>query len=329
MKKMSAILLTIIVSLGMSNTVYATSPDSSNAKQILINFGYNPDVVDSLEETEINNYASTILENPDSIEIENGNVTTDNIEFIEEFLTTPEADLMASGIDETEIEEVHNELEELKEMSKEELHVSNVEYAVLQEALNSTPDNAPDEIAAEDTVTSSGAISTSTMSFSLTVVNKSTKTQPIYDVSNSFTWKKSFLMFGNSDKIGMAWSGNLNNRYNSSNLTYSIRDARTGGWFNNTLKKQTASTTTNPNKGLIFSFSQSKNKSGSFWRVKSGTVKTQLFQTKKKGVSQKLATQYAHAKAGASGISISTGGVGVNIGTKYDKSSEQSKNITN
>ncbi len=329
MKKIVAVLLIIVISSGMSNTVYANNIDSVAAQQTLIKFGYNPDVVASLSETELNDYAQTILENPESIEIENGNVTTDNIEFIEEFLTTPETELIDSGMDKAEIEEVQKELEDLKEMSKEDLHVSNVEYAVLQEALECTPENAPEKLEENDTVTSSGTISTSKMSFSLTVVNKSTKTQPVYDISNSFTWKKSFLSFGNSDKIGMAWSGDFNNRYNYSNLTYGIRDARTGGWFNNKLSKQTASTKTSPNKGLIFSFSQSKNKSGSFWRVKSGTVKTQLFQTKKRGTSRKVVTQYAHAKPGAKSVSISGSGVSVVIGAYNDHSAEKTKNITN
>lgn len=57
--------------------------------------------------------------------------------------------------------------------------------------------------------------------------------------------------------------------------------------------------------------------------------KTELFQTKKKGMSVKVVSQYAHAKVAANEISISPGSVSLSIGNKYDQSAEKTLNIKN
>ena len=64
--------------------------------------------------------------------------------------------------------------------------------------------------------------------------------------------------------------------------------------------------------------------------MKNGTVKYTLFNNKKKGNSCKVVSRYAHAKIGASGFGVSSSGsASINLGKKYDYSSQLSKNVTN
>lgn len=338
MKKnvINILILTTIFSSPVS--AFAENNNLDNEKEILLTHGVNFNIVDVMDDHDILDLSKSISENPDNVSIENSILTTDNISFIEDFVSKSDDELLDLGFSEDEINTIDKDLAELKEMTIEDIedieNLSSTEYHVIQELLEEDFEDF-ETIPEDEKVTSSGTISTSTLSYTMMRTNKSTSTQPIYDITGVFDWKQSYFMFGKTDSIAFAWGGNFNNRNTSSNLTYGVKTTSNGWAPNtrvkvNTLKNQKASAKDYPNSGLVFNFPQSKNMLTDSWRVRSGTVKTQLFQTKKYGNSAKITSQYAHAKVGASGVSISSKGLpGISFGGSYDTSPQRATNVIN
>ena len=182
----------------------------------------------------------------------------------------------------------------------------------------------------KNTVTASGSISSSKMTLTQSVINKS-NTLPNYKVAISYNWKTPYTFCVSTDQIVTAWGGGLNSKDYVGTAYYYGWTSPTN-WTSELVTRTSMSSTVKPNVGIQYSFPQSKgkDKQGHMTKTKMGAAGFTLYQTKKSGKETNLISNYCHKviKVGGGSISISASGpsVSISIGPGWDKS-PQAKNV--
>lgn len=328
-KKILTVSLSIGLAFGLlSNTSYASANTTSidEVDKILVDFGYDKDDLAYYHEERKIKLAEAIKINPESVSKETTYMRVDNIGLIEYYTNTSDQKLSEDGFEQKQIEKIRKKLDKLKAISESELmatyNLSKGEAKLIKKALKKNPNYKLPKKYGKKEVTTSGTISTSDLSFTMSVVNRSTSTAPSYDVDLHHNWKSPFFFDIVSDNVAAAWGGNLDVK-NVGGLTFYYNGNFWTGYKSPWGSLWTYGEVT-PNTGIVFAFKQSKDYGSA--QAKSGNYWFTVFQTKKQGYSTSIVSQYAHKIATVSNVTVSKT-PGINIGWGFDKSPQQRINI--
>lgn len=304
-----------------------TDIPEGKVNQILEESGYDIETLEEMEFTDKQEIATAILKDPSLVESSNTLLTIDNISTLEYFTNTEDSELIQEGYGEEEINNIRDKIDYIDNLSKNEVkdkyNVSSSEYKMIKKALETNPEYEVNDDSGEKTVTTSGSIATSKMSFGMTKVNNSTSKAPSYNITVTYNWKSPYFVDSFSDNIGIAWGGGLNSKNISSTAKYYAGNWYTGKY--NSLKyTKSWSKSETPNKGIVFSTAQAR--AVATQQNKTGTIKATLYQTKFKGYDTKVISQFAHKIVTVSNITIS-GTPSITIGTGFDKSAQKASTI--
>lgn len=337
--------MTITVSqLGTNGVVsYAQQDQESTSYETMLTVlqenGYTETAAESLG-TEIETVYESILAG-ETVDVETSVMEVDNLTEIEEFLSSDEKELTKMGFSDKEIKSATEEVEEMLSMDNEELSESygldNTEIKMLRTA----EENAEERNSLEDgseskkignRVKASGSISSSEMTYTQTVINRSTASKPKYDVTLSYQWSTPYWLTSFNDKIAVAWGGGFNTT--STNYTaqawYYDWNVTSTKWKSTLCAVDNMSYTDTPNRGIIFSLKQGYGVTPDVKtaKTKKGHAKFTIFQTKKKGYSTKIISNYCHRTVALTGVSLAVdGSPRITIGGAWDATAQKATNV--
>ncbi len=305
------------------------STNRLKSDNILKEFGYDSNVLLEMSYEDKNEIAESILKNPDKIEMTCAYLNVNNIELFEYYTNTKDDVLIAQGLKAEEIKKIRNSMDKIKLLTEEQFvnqfNSSKAEYILIMKSLEKNP-NYKNKKRGNRKVTTSGTIATSTMTYSMTSLNKSTSAAPSYAITITYNWLKPYFTDVFDDSIALAWGGGLNSKSVSSAANY-----YEGNYYTNRYGaiKQTVAWSKNETAqvGIVFTTPQSKKSATQ--QNKTGTIKATLYQTKYQGFDTKVLSQFGHKVLALSGgsISVGTDRVGVasiNVTTNYDTSTQKS-----
>lgn len=322
MKKTSKYILCVIIVIclcvGSNSSVWALTPSSpspptqattDNSDEILIDFGMDEDQVLGMDSKKKLELAQSVLVNPDNVDYSETVSEVDEIMAIETVVNSSDDELLACGMEEDDVVNAREIVDELMSMNDEEIKESygrnDEQIKLLRVALEESDDyyvKNPESTV----VSSSGNISTSQLTFTLTTVDtrSSTCKAVSYWVGTYFRWNQE-PYFQGQDEIAMCWGGNLNSKDLSRDY-YNNGDLRATGNGTNYAKVTapnwlagtvcgTISQTVNAgivyklDKGIVISTGPTLTVPISY-----GYTYHTLYQEKRQGYSTKVLAQYGH-----------------------------------
>ena len=321
---------------------------AENADEIIMDYGYSENEVELMPADEKLSLAKAIVRNPEYVSVTSTVKAFDELSEIEFFVNLDTPQLLELGIPEDSIQECKNLIEELKQMSDEQLkenyQISDEKVKLCRMALE--PDENYYLKDVETPVTTSGTISTSYMTFKLSKYSNSYNCNPAvsYRVFTYFEWLNE-PFFQSKDEVGITWGGNLaqkNHRrviHTATKPPDRARVVTTEGTANSTFDFPPFGFTCDGidiavNQGLKNWFYKEMydGPNGYQARVKAGYTYVTIYQNKAQGYAADLAATYAHAtySLGWSGISFSKSGasVGFTPQSGFDYSSTLHENIS-
>ncbi|WP_117161283.1 hypothetical protein [Paraliobacillus sp. X-1268] len=327
-KNLIAFFTFIVLFISSTLTIQASELNvDKNNDDILIEFGFDAETIELMPVDKKQELAEIIIEDPSKVDLDVSYFHLDNLSIIEFFANTDESELQELGLSSEEVELIENDLDDLREITKDEaletLELDTVGYKMLQNALEENPEYNTKEVLEENTITASGYISSSKLKYTQSVANKSTKTKPQYNVGINFNWTTPYYNYLFTDRIAVAWGGGLNSKNISSSAYYYNTNTAVTKW-SKLSKNYSWSKSETPNKGIVFSTNQTSNVGN---KLKTGYVFLDLYQNKKVGKDTKIVSQFAHQIVKIGGVSIS-GSPSITIGTGYNKSQQRSSTIT-
>lgn len=345
MKKTIVLMLVFVMVLTIGNDMYAAegvklnydgteiycdidknllSVELKKAVKNIKNQGYPEEIVNDLSLDTILEIGNMIEEDPSSVTISKNICTFDEMRNIEVVVNLSENDLVKKcGMDRNVAKKMKNQINEISCMSDKELRkkykMTDVDIIVLEKVLQEQEEYEPyKNIAEQDKITLSSNISTSKLSFTQTVTNKSSyktkkgkrvRTNSKYKVTESFNWKKCYYPWGYKDTIAVAWSGGYAYKTNSKKINYynmnGILPAFT--WAKSKKGTKNASANGTASEGCKYTFSQNYSTSMSnIAYAKSGKIELTLSQNGYEGKKAQIISQYCHKVFAVGSVSIST-----------------------
>lgn len=311
MKKLVASFVSIVILLTLSMPVYAVSFSAASNDQVLLNFGYLPEIVATMDNSAKSDLANAIRSDPDSVQLSQSVYSFDETSTIRTLVTSTNDQLLKKGYTEAEISLIRKTLDELSSSTDEQLRAKYNRSELDVRSLR---------IALDPNLPMPRSISPSTLSYSSTSYAISIGKPVAYRTVVSFTWN-SFPWIHFDDKVAIGWGGNLATTNPSSSGTYLNTD--TGAY-----QYYSAAHSENPiNAGYTFTYARQRGDK----ILKSGTVQLDLYQNVRQGIASKIITIYGHQTvAGTIGIGITASGPNVSFSLKlgWDFSEQKNHKIT-
>lgn len=351
LKNVLSMMIVFMLILSVPN-FFTASADSSpitatkdNADQILLDYGLDQTYIDNVSVEDKIDLASTILINPELVEVATTVDEFYELDMIEEFVNTDDKTLEAK-YDKKIVKEVQSSIDELNDLKDADIkrlyHKSDEEIKMLRFALKKNKNYVKPKFS-ENVVTSSGNIAASKLTTSLTKTdNRSATCKAVsYKIIYTFNWKSQPLCHLNDDVV-VTWGGDLNSRSLVRKLTSvdGYTSTATGsnymyynGIFGAT-KTVIGTATQTLNKGIFCQHSMDalpQDDSHAHY-IKSGSYSLTIYQNTKKNFSTQVLARYAHKVPSIywSSMSFSKSGVsvGISLGFGYDYSQESNVYIT-
>ncbi len=338
MKKILSFVMAITLLLSSANIVFAAERQE-DLKKALFKKGYSLENIEVFPETEKKELASALNKDPNAVDIKTSVLETDNLAEIESFMSATDEELISMGANPSKIETTRRELEDLytkntEQLAKEKnISVTEAKFfkKAIEKGLNAKHQNK-NRKDIKNPVTASGSISSSTLTYTQAVTNKSSTTKPEYSVSIQYVWKSVYALAVFNDKIVAAWGGGLNTKNISGRASYCdwgpINGWATFNKYQYMTKKET------PQAGIEFTFPQSVYPAAgksNMSKTKAGYACFTLYQTKKQGYSSKIVSNYCHRVISVSsasiGINASGPSVSLSIGKAWDTSPQRASTI--
>ena len=287
---------------------------------IIMKNGYSQADIQNLSSDTIDEVASALSEDKDSVDISTKTYTFDELQNVEAVVNYSEDQLVTKcGLSSDKAHEIKKQVQTLQNMSdnqiKQKYELSNDEILILRKALNSQKNYKPYKtIKDDDKVTLSSTISSSKLSFSQTVINKSTykngkRTNSKYKVTESFKWLKCYYPWCFTDTIGVAWSGGYTYSTSSKNITYYNMKGiwPAFSWAASSKGSKSATADGTPSVGCKYSFSQAYSSSlTNMAYAKSGKIVLYISQSGYKGKKAQIISKYCHKVIAFGSVSISS-----------------------
>lgn len=356
MKKATALMLVFVMSLTIGNEVNASqgvnmdysgkelycdvdknklSTELKTAVKNIKERGYSDEIISDLSLDTIWEIGEIIEQDPTSVEITKNICTFDEMKNIELVVNLSVTDLVEKcGMDRNIAKQMKEQINKMSNMSdidlKKNFNMTNADIVILKQVLRKQNNYEPyKNIDETDKVTLSSSISTSKLSFTQTVTNKSTyrtkngkkvRTNSKYKVNESFNWKKCYYPWGYNDTIAVAWSGGYAYKTNSKKVNYynmkGILPAFT--WAKTQKGTKNATASGSASKGCKYSFSQAYSSSMSnIAYAKSGKIELTLSQNGYKGKKAQIISKYCHKVFTLGSVSISSS-PSISAGASYD-----------
>lgn len=299
--------------------------ESNDQDLVLLEEGYNQEIIDAMTENEEDIIYEAACEeaiiDKDIITME-----VDNFNEISDFLSYDHDGLIELGLTEEEISNASERINYLINQSDDQLRSKfGLDDAEIKMLRGIVEENGRKDKIIETPVYGTGTIGEAKLTYAQTVVQDYNSKNPKYNVVLAYAWHDPFAVGLFSDKIAVAWGGNLNSRdERGSSKYYNMNTLCTK--YTSYVKSKNMSVNCQPNKGIIFSFTQTDN---NYHKIKKGSASFTLFQSKKAGKSTKIVSSYCHKKFAVAGsVSISKNGPGISIGTGWDYSKQKNTNIS-
>lgn len=348
MKKVLSLFLAINMII-VSNLVYVyadeeVETDFEQMIESLVEAGYTDETARALEYEDVKEVYECIC-NGMIVDVYTCAVENDILSEIEEYLSYEHEELIDMGFTEEEILNVDKKIAEISVLEDLELcekyNIDKAQVKALRKAIekgnqNRNGENGEKKLT-KNKVRASGSITSSEMTYTQTVTSTST-TLPSYNVKLSYTWKEVYFLGVFTDKIVVAWGGNLNcDKERGTAKYYTWEDV--GGDFGQLKTLYSMNVEVCPNTGIIFSFPQSvecASWSDGLLKTKSGSATFKLYQTKTRGYDTRLVSTYCHRVISISGADISFtvsssevgGGATLSIGGAWDTSAQKRTTIS-
>lgn len=348
-KNIISFLLAISILLSCSLCVSAQSSNemtAEKAEKILLGFDLDQEYVLTMDANEKINFAKSLLDNPESLEVSESISHIDEIAAAEQIVNSTDEELIALGATKEEIRSMRQVITNLKDKSdeqlKKEFDKTSEQVKLLRMAIEPNEDYYQKELTGT-VVSTSGDISTSQLYFSISKYNNSTNANPVSSrVTTYFRWDKS-PWFYLDDDIAISWGGNLNSKDFS--RSYYGASMQQGTDSYKTMNKLISSTTGIGNSyypnsswvtsrvrehlvstGIVYNHNMELEMNDIImYKVKSGYTYQTLYQTRSEGKETKAVARYAHKVFSVywNSISINTSGsagFGISLGFGYDYS---------
>lgn len=339
MKKVMSLLVVFALIFSFATvSVYAADEATVDSEAILVENGFSEDNIDALSETVKEELVQALEENPDAVDIKTTVLEIDNLAEVESFLSYTDQELIDMGADPDAVIAARRELEEESNKTEAQIaeakNVSLAEAKYFKKAIDKGHSNYKNKSykskKSENPVTASGSISTTKLTYTQSVTNQSTSTQPKYKVNFAYTWKTVYDLAVFTDEIVAGWGGNLNTQSISSTSSYYDWGSSWGSFY----KSQAMSKVETPNAGIEFKFPQALaycNLWNNRPKTKTGSATFTLYQTKKQGYDTKVISVYCHRVISLSSASIgfskSGPSIGLSIGGAWDQSPQKATTI--
>lgn len=326
-------------------TVPEAEVSLNEMKAVLVESGYTEETADALTDDEVRDVYQAIMDGTMEC-IDTVCTEVDNIADMEAILSMSDEELISEGADPQAVNGARETVNTVISASDEELEqnygMKPAEIKAIRElsddreAIEETGEDPSDagkpecEKEIKNLVTASGTISSSKMSYTQSVANKSTKKKPIYNVTLSYGWTLPYFSDLWDDVIVVGWGGNLNSKSEKGSVKYYECNYFSGKWYKYK-KTRNMREEALPSKGYKFSFKQMASLNGCYTQPKKGSASLVVYQTKFKGLDTKLISNYCHraVKIGSTSIGVSASGpsASISVGTAFDKSPQKSRNI--
>jgi hypothetical protein len=342
----NVVCMALIAVLVLSSFAFTVDPNMASdselldADSILIQHGLPLEILPTLTLKEKLEWASAILEDPDSVSITNTFMETDNLAEIELFLETPEEDLIEMGAEPDAIARTKASLDEIEQKPEEllaqELDISITEAKYLKKAIekgkskrrnNGESRNKESNRKKDMSVNASAPIAASKLSYSQIVGKVTTPgvTQLRYMVTMSYNWITPYFVRLYSDKICLAWGGGFVSEVIMAEARYHIQSTE-WSWMPgiNTLAGSRNMSVFRPvaNAGIEFTFPQTI----SFWSItstKTGSASVRLTKDNKFNNNEvEVLSQYLHRTLNW-GVTISWTAPGFTPGGAWNESAQR------
>lgn len=285
MKKLVASLLSAVIMFALLSPVYANSVPNLSDEQVLLNFGYDAGIVETMEPTARHDLAEAIRIDPDSVDFSQSVYSFDETYEIREYVTSSDEQLAEKGFTQADIAQIRNTIQDLSNSTdqqlKEKYNRSDLDVRALR-------------IALEPGLPLPRSISSSQLTFSVSKNDLGDK--PVaYQFVVSFNWN-TLPWLHLDDKVAMGWGGNLATRNASSSGTYVNSDTGSYQYYS-------ASHSESPiNAGYTCTYSRQRGDKV----LRSGTVVLGLYQNYRQGTASKFIAIYGHQTVvGTIGVTIS------------------------
>ncbi len=333
-KKLMSMIMVIFTVAAMSGFSYAAIEEDPNQdmnltrlRQNAVELGYPADTANELSVKDLTDLYQAKEEGRE-VNVSTCVLEIDSMEEIRDFLKYGAERMLKEGGNKEEILNAQADIDELfrktdKELEKEN-GLSSAEVKVLREIQGGIKEKHEDK---ECDVTASGDLAQATCKVTVSCTSNGTKKRPVqYDVKATFNWKNAPL-FKFSDKLVIAWGGDLNLDDNKTSATtrYYKNNGGDYGDFAYSYDLSDKEVKEYIQKGCKYTVKMKK--TGSKY-CKSGTANARIYQTKKEGKESKIITKYGHAKlaTGLGGISISKT-PGITFGVGYDSTNPAVKHV--
>lgn len=320
-RKLSFLMMLFLVVLSSNIVVGAKEKDD---KELLYQAGFSKDIVATMEQNFMSEIIDEVNENPQNVDVTTDTTTLDMLDELDLAVNLSKKELVEKcNISMKDANKIKESIEDMQKMSdaemKEKYNLSSADLIVIKDAL--TPDKDYVEQKESDLILSS-TIGTSKLTFTQSVVNKSTSKKPIYKVNLSYNWKKCYYPWGFDDKIACAWGGKL--VYNSNkSLT------RVGNYYNmngiigafswGSYKGNKSLSCSTAQKNMTFVAPQSY--SGSLSNIsylKSGNISFTIDNSKFVNSKTNICSVYCHRTLQVGFGNIDFSGASISVGGAYD-----------
>lgn len=356
MERIVALALVFIMASTMGDNVYAAQIEQQNYKgtemycdvdkaklntelkcavKNIKEQGYSEEMINDLNLDTILEIGKMLEQDSSSVSISKNICTFDEMKNIEVVVNLSENDLVEKcGMDRVEAKNIKRQINEISDMSDKELKknydMNHTDIVILKQVLQKQKCYKPyKNIDEKDKVTLSSSISTSKLSFTQTVQNKSTykilngkrvRVSSKYKVAETFNWKKCYYPWCYADTIAVAWSGGYVYSTNSKKISYynmnGIWPAFT--WAKTKKGTKNASASGTASKGCKYTFKQEYSTSLSNTAyAKSGMIELTLSQIGYKGKKAQVISKYCHKVLAVGSVSIGAS-PSISTGVAYD-----------
>jgi hypothetical protein len=297
---------------------------SSNADQIITNFGGKEDITESLPMDLKIELANEILQDPKDVQIISTSSQIDDLQTVETIVNSSDDELQVLGMTQGEIKDAREDIDRLNSFTDDQImskyERDSEQVKLIRKALTPTSNKGQKNLSG-NIVTTSDSISSSTLQYSLISASnkKQTKHAASYELDTTYSWITQPLIHAFSDQSAVAWGLNLTpegptgTNYYANGLGYysrSITDIYSPG----------------ANRGTIFSFDQeiSNPVGDGYCYLDHGYTKETAYQTKASGYTAQVLAQYGHETLGF-GFSLGVPpSVSITAGTSENTSAQKS-----
>jgi hypothetical protein len=271
---------------------------SSNANQIITNFGGGEDVTESLPMDLKIELANKILQNPQDVQIDSSTSEIDDLQSVETVVNYSDNDLKKLGMSQNDIQSARSDVSRLNSMTDSQIISSfkrDAEQVKLIRKALKPNSNYNQKTLSGNIVTTSDSIPSSKLSYSLVSVKNTAQTKHAasYELDTTYAWLTQPLIHAFCDQSAITWGQGM------------LPEGPTGmNYYENGLGFYSKSNTdyVNPsaNSGTIFSFVQEiSNPAGDgYCYLDHGYTRETMYQSKATGLTAQVLARFGHETLG-------------------------------